>query len=317
MTGTGLGTTVALPDPPAGWFDHDYVVLLDGRLAILRTDWDYHAKYQRWAKAFQNNDLSARMPSMAGRPLRVSIFDGSAEQLLFEVESPRFPIIDRLADGRWLLADARAEPRARNGRFLDANGAEAGRFIAGDGIQDLACAPDGGFWIGYFDEGIFGGDQAPDGHWPIASAGLVRFAAGGDPLWRFNTDRREDYFIADCYALTLNGNTAWLCPYPDFPIVRVENGRKTLWRNPAGGAQVMAVADDHVLLAGGYGEEAERLALLRLRGDEAEAVGETKLPPAGPPALRRAKGRNGILHLVQAGQWRRIRVADAIAGFGG
>ena len=38
-------------------------------------------------------------------------------------------------------------------------------------------------------------------------------------LWRFNGEERADLFIADCYAMALDGNTLWACPYTDFPIV--------------------------------------------------------------------------------------------------
>jgi len=30
-------------------------------------------------------------------------------------------------------------------------------FHAGDGIQDVEAAGDGTIWVGYFDEGVFGG----------------------------------------------------------------------------------------------------------------------------------------------------------------
>jgi hypothetical protein len=314
MTTSRLGATIALPAAPGGWFDYDYVVLFDGRLAILRTDWDYRAAQRRWVAAFQSNDTSVPMPSMAGRHLQVSVFDGRTDEIRFVIESPNFPVLHMLADGRWMLAEGRAEPRSHNGRLLAASGRETARFIAGDGIQDVACAPDGSFWISYFDEGIFGGDQGPDGRWPISSAGLAHFTPAGAPDWRFNDDQ-QGHRVDDCYALTLKGNAVWLCPYMDFPIIRVENGRTQSWRNEVNGARAIAVSGDHVLLAGGYGQDTDRIVLLRLEDDHAVKVGETRLPLIDRYAMRREVGVNGVLHVIQEGQWTRIGVADAIARF--
>jgi hypothetical protein len=231
------------------------------------------------------------------------------------IESPGFPVLDRLADGRWLLAEARAEPRSDNGRLLTEGGRETGRFIAGDGIQDVACAPDGSFWISYFDEGIFGGGEDAEGNWPISSAGLAHFTPAGQPDWRFNSNRHSDYSIADCYALSLTGNVAWLCPYMDFPIIRVENGSTKFWRNEVAGARAIAVEGNHVLLAGGYGHESDRITLLRLEENRAVNLGEARLPIADPMVLRREKGMNGVMHVIHAGQWTRIRVEEAATRF--
>lgn len=162
MTDIRLGTRTSLPSPPSGWFDYGYSVLMDGRLAFLRTDIDYHDAYWRWWQNWQNGDRTTLAPTIAGRPLRISTFDSGEEQAAFEIVSPYFPLVDRLADGRWLLVESRAESRTENGYFLDHNGMETGRFVAGDGIEGIACAPDGSFWISYFDEGIYGGDQDAD-----------------------------------------------------------------------------------------------------------------------------------------------------------
>src|ERR1700677_4471504 len=108
----------------------------------------------------------------------------------------------------------------------------------GDGIAHIRCAADGTIWAGYFDEGVYSAPNK-DGSRPISSSGIARFGPDGRVLWRFNTHERPDLPIADCYALTLDGNTIWTCPYTDFPIVRVEDGLVAHWRNDVVGASAL------------------------------------------------------------------------------
>ncbi len=81
----------------------------------------------------------------------------------------------------------------------------------------------------------FSPELEPDWHYPSA----------GDPPWGA---------ISDCYALNVDGDTAWACYYTDFPVVRVQAGTITGWHNTiAGGAKAIAVAGGIVALSGGYG----------------------------------------------------------------
>lgn len=183
-----------------------------------------------------------------------------------------------------------------------------GAFAMGDGIKHIRCAEDGSIWVGYFDEGIFSGAEQ-DGSWPISSYGIVRFAPNGEVLWKFNWQEHPDISIDDCYALTLDGNTLWSCTYTDFPIIRVERGAVSHWRNEISGARALAVNGDHVLLAGGYNENADRIALLRLGTDRAEQIGEWHYPPLRRNVARLLQGQGGILHVVGEGRWIRIGLA--------
>lgn len=317
--GLDLGTTVAVPDPPAGWFHYDCNVLMDGRLVLLRDDRDFRGRHARWIR-----DASFKEPpTMKGSRLRISIFDGRTEEAQFEAVSMAFPRLDRMADGRWLLQDA-TTPGAPNAFLLDANGAEAGRFVVGGGIVDMACAPGGGVWISYLDEGYFDCDPVPGpgGGQYLSSAGLARFSPGGEILWQYNQDRTQGPVIHECHALSLTGDTVWLCSEPDFPILRLDGQAAAGWSNALHGAMALAARGDHVLLAGGYGlhEDGEamnehRVALLHLEDGSANLVGDLLLPRATAPDRRCIRGRDGELHIVQAGQWTRISVAEAVAWF--
>src|SRR5258708_25693956 len=103
-----LGATTMLPAPPAGWFDYGYAVLWDGDLALVRCSRDIRAEYGRWQD--EKTGLMHAPPTVEGERLRLSTFDGSLETGAIEVPSGLWPKVDRLADGRWLVASAQANP---------------------------------------------------------------------------------------------------------------------------------------------------------------------------------------------------------------
>ena len=219
-----------------------------------------------------------------------------------------WPEVDCLADGRWLVASTRAAPDEINASLFAADGTPAGGFAIGDGIEHIRCAPDGTIWVGYFDEGVFSGPNK-DGGWPVSSSGIARFSPDGGVLWRFNGEERADLFIADCYAMALDGNTLWSCPYTDFPIVRVKDSGVDRWGNDVAGAKAIAVDGDYVLLAGGYNDNSDRLVLLRLDVDRAEQVGEWRHQLWTPGAARLVQGQGSTWHIVRQATWTKLSLA--------
>lgn len=302
------GTTTSLPTPPAGWFDYGYALLWDGNLALVRADRDFHAEYGLWRYQVQGGDLHARQPNLREARLRLSKFDGAIEAGAIEVPAGHWPKVDYLADGRWLVASSRAGPDEDNARLFAADGTPAGAFAMSDGIEHICCAPDGTIWVGYFDEGVFSGADK-DGNWPVSSSGIARFGPDGGVLWRFNGDERADLFIADCYSMALDGNTLWACPYTDFPIVRVKDGGVDSWANNVAGAKAIAVDGDYVLLAGGYNDNSDRLALLCLSGDRAEQIGEWRFQLRERNAAHLVQGRGATLHFVGPAGWTKLSLA--------
>jgi hypothetical protein len=168
-------------------------------------------------------------------------------------------------------------------------------------------------WIGYSDEGV-GTFPDADGQLANSIGAIVCSDSTGKLLWSFNGDGQDQPWIIDCYAMSLSANTLWACCYTDFPIVRIENGTMRQWRNSITGARAIAVDDDHVVLAGGYDNEADRIALLRLDGDRATYLGKLTFP-----LLRNAKliqGQSNTLHVVAQGNWTRIEVVEIRAALG-
>lgn len=300
-----LGTTIPLPAPPAGWFDYDYTVLWDGNLALVRTDHDVHSEYWRRQGQSQGGDIHTYQPNLRDTRLRLSKFDGSVEIGAIEIPAGSWPKVDCLADGRWLITSRRAVPSESNARLFEADGAAAGAFAVGDGIEHVRCAADGTIWVGYSDEGVFSG-PGKDGSWPVSMAGIAHFGPHGNLLWKFNDEERTGLSITDCYALALDGNTLWCCPYADFPIVRVEGDVVDHWRNDVAGAQALAVDGDHVLLAGGYSDQSNRLALLHLDRDRAQQIGEWRFQFPERKAARLVQGQGETLHIAGQGRWTKL-----------
>ncbi|MGK6321355.1 hypothetical protein [Sphingomonas sp. DT-204] len=204
-----------LPATPEGWFDYGYTALADGRLALIRTRKNVHAEHMRWWEVVNGGGQSREYPKVWDGDMRLSIFDGIAETDVAVVPSGAHPIVDRMADGRWLVAGSRAGEGEKNGRIHAADGWMKHEMILGDGIENLLCSADGTIWVGYFDEGVFGGPNK-DGSWPVSSGGIVQFDASGRVLWSFNERVRENHSIADSYAMTLSGPDLWACFYTDF-----------------------------------------------------------------------------------------------------
>jgi hypothetical protein len=230
-------------------------------------------------------------------------------------------------DGRWLLLESPAEPGTANAAVLGNDGEETSRFVAGGNIRDMACAPDGSIWITYSDEEHFRCDPVPGpgGRLYLSSAGLARFSPDGEILWQYNHDM-EGPTSLDCNAFCLAGDSAWFCPEPDFPLIRVDGQGAAVWRNELRWPSLLAAADDHLLVAGGPGFDGEnriedRIVLICLADGRAHVMGKLMLPPPArrppntgywPPGTRTIHGRDDMIHIVENGHWTRIRVDDAI-----
>jgi hypothetical protein len=303
---TALATT-KLPRPPEGWFDYRYYLLADGTLALLRADRDLNAEYKAWWQRLQSGEHRERMPDPSTAKARLSVLGPNGESLPISAPMVWHPIIDRLPDGSWVVVSARADAEDANAIILSPDGRPSHSFAAGDGIEHVRCAADGSIWIGYFDEGIFGGT--------LGAGGIVRFGRNGQPLWTYNDEARGGKsFIDDCYAMTLVGDDLWTCFYSDFPIARIAGGREKSWRNSVSGAKALAIEGSTVLLAGGYSPEQTRLAVMELKGEEAKSLGSYHHLALEDAAL--LQGLSNTLHIISGGIWSRVTVSEARAALG-
>lgn len=225
-----------------------------------------------------------------------------------------------LPQDRILLVGARARWRPegpeRNAIIYDSTGDVVHQETLGDGIEHVLTTATGHVWVGYFDEGVYGNygwgetTSAP----PVGERGLRRFTPDLQPEWEFPSHVDEQWgAISDCYALNVDGETAWACYYTDFPIVRIHGDSVSGWHNDVGGARALAVDGARVALLGGYRAERDRLAVGVLEGGSFHLTGEYRvsLPDGGPiPAGVRLAGRGADLHLITDNDWYRVSLDD-------
>lgn len=230
------------------------------------------------------------------------------------------PMVQVLPGGRVLVVGARCRWSPQGPQHNAIVYDQAGRVLLaqtlGDGIEHVVTTPAGRVWVGYFDEGVYGnfgwGDAgAPP---PVGAPGLVRFTEALQPDWRFPSHTDNPWgAIDDCYALNLDGETAWACYYSDFPVVRVEGETVTGWRNDvASGARALAVSDGRVALVGGYGPDHDRLVVGDLDDGQVRHRGEYRLvlPDGSPLPAAAMLGRGPTLHLLDGTARYRLDLDD-------
>ncbi|WP_380926766.1 hypothetical protein [Sphingomonas arantia] len=318
-----------LPALPAGWHPKRYAITVGGKLAVAACNIDIDAERTRILAA---EDPPSRLQELlnAGRTGLMVLGDaGWYLELSIELETPH-SLIDRFADGRWLVVGGRTDAKS-NARVFGPDGTLLNRFLLGDGIQDIGIDSVGRIWVSWFDEGIAGpynekwrvaGEERPP-----SSRGIGCFDATGAfiPLPPIPEVGRID----DCYALTVTGDEAWACPYTEFPLLRLSpNQPVRWWTSELAGPSAVAIDGSCALVAGGYEEDASRLALVSLEGGgEGESVrllarydlplrrrstsANASKPDWDRPTL--LAGRGDMLHLVDDGVWRRWRVSEVLA----
>ncbi|EFL05446.1 predicted protein [Streptomyces sp. AA4] len=212
----------------------------------------------------------------------------------------------RLADDRAGAQCDRLRLRRRGGGRADFRG----RNLARAGLRA------GEIWVGYFDEGVLGSrGWGEDGAAPpVGRSGLVRFSADLTEDWRYPWSARMSWgHILDCYALNVDGDTAWTCFYTEWPVVRIRDGRVTGWRNEIRSATALAVRGSRLAFYGGYEPERDRLVAGVLDGDRYRVTGEYRLVlPDGQELPRDARvfGRGADLHIVTRHDWYRLSLED-------
>lgn len=192
----------------------------------------------------------------------------------------RFPQVDALPDGGFVVADARSRRSEQHVQIFDALGRESWAFRVGDGIQSLLADRAGRLWVGYFDEGVFGDDE-------LSHPGLRCWSAEGEAVWAYEASKGTSE-IYDCYALNVAEDSVWVCAYDDFSLLEIRPGSPVRQHaSELEGATALAVHQlhqDRVTFFGGYGDERDRLVHAELRHEEVRPYTSGRLVgPAGDP----------------------------------
>jgi hypothetical protein len=299
---------LVLPPIPDGWHLLSLKVLSGARLAMVGADTDLHAAWQS-DRAEKTVGEVFRLATRATGRMWVFQEGQLIEGISFPLLEP-FPTLEQFPDGRWLIANTRSRGQG-NGRIFGANGLEERRIELGDGIGHIKIDDQQRIWVGWFDEGVFGNDnwRLPGLKWAPSAYGIAAFDDRGTLLTHATLES-----IADCYALNVVADEAWACTYTDFPIWQMRDGRERTWSTNLRGTSAIAVKYPHVLAAGGYQVEANRIVLLRLEQHTARSLGEWRLPfeMGSTSEVRMIDGRDDELHIVEGQQWHRWRVTDFV-----
>jgi hypothetical protein len=200
----------------------------------------------------------------------------------------------------------RPEILPRNAVVYDAGGHVLAEEALGDGIQHVLADSTGAVWVGYSDEGVFGDD-------PLGACGLIRFTPDLTPAWRYPSDDNPFGPIDDCEALNVDGATAWTCYDSGYPIVRMDEGILTGWRNHVTEARALAVDGSRAALCSGYGSDHDRLAVGLLQNGDFQVTGEYRLvlpSQAALPVQTEVIGRGPCLHLLTDDDWYQLTISD-------
>jgi hypothetical protein len=229
-----------------------------------------------------------------------------------------YPVAQPLPDGKILLVGPRSRWRPsgadRNAIVYDADGRFVADGILGDGINHVLTTGSGQIWVGYSDEGVFGnfgwGREGPS---PVGACGLARFTPDLRQDWQFPRGADGLDSICDCYALNLDGETAWTCYYTGFPVVRIDDGRPRGWRSQVTAASALIVGGGRLAQFGGYGTDRNLVVVSTLDDDEVRPAAEYRLVLPGGQDLPRGFrffGRGPDLHVIAGDHWYRLGLDD-------
>lgn len=126
--------------------------------------------------------------------------------------------VQRFSNGDYLLVEARETKKHPNAFICDKNGKFLRAFKIGDAVNKLIVDAKDRIWVGYFDEGVFGGSE-------ISQYGLNRFDKNGRLEYSFMCDGLN---IDDCYNLNIDAhNNAIIAPYskPKIAIIDGQNAK--------------------------------------------------------------------------------------------
>lgn len=301
-----------------------YAVSMDGALAIMRATFDLRSA---WEAILQREQTRRDLVIPPGARATLSVFDGQVERgtIEFPFLYP-FPFFDRLADGSWIVTDNDADGKDMpNAWHLGTDGKMLRQFKAGSGISQLQADPNGGFWAGYSDQGVFTGEHG------FEHGGVIHFGEDLSPKWLLNDSHDgaaggvgRHLAQCDCSdALNITSAGRWAYSFPGFMLTRFDasGGAKSL-RSMVEFADTVAVAGDRLMLAGMERSPREGRGFDRLvrlgpparwtpRRPRVEWVAALEQPFA--PAAELWSARGDTLHCVSKGIWSRLSIDEADA----
>ena len=187
-----------------------------------------------------NGELIASWTGEEGALKAVASFEhGFSNSEDMDQVAYRWPIVQRFADGRWLIVESRVSGKGKNATILSSSFAKLAEFHVGDAVEHVYVDQKDRIWIGYFDES--GGE------------GLIRYSAQGGMIYSFNQSSGMN--ILDLYAMTADSRgEIFICPYTDFYLAHISDGDVTVVMDkaPVRGAHAICVGGGFAAFFGSY-----------------------------------------------------------------
>ena len=196
----------SLPAFPSGYSDPRFHIGVDGRLQAMLSTFDLTS-----AQAQMDHQLGAAQPTIPpdARSVVLVLDEVGWREVANFARRSYYYDFDVAEDNWCIVAEPRCRPGDRNATAF-VNGVVTSRYCIGDGIQHLQCDIENGFWVGYFDEGVFGNfgwGSGRGGPEPIGACGLRRFTRDGETALKYPNEVGD---IADCYAMNVIQDVAWI-----------------------------------------------------------------------------------------------------------
>ncbi len=299
MTARGI-RRFRVPSPPDGFFAVEYQVTVDGRLAGLFSDFDVPLAWREYRLAQQRDNRSARLaPFPVGARGLVALALGSDWQPVAGLPLEAYGYAFDVVDERTCLVARRNY--ALGGAQAIRDDIQIASFSIGDGVEFLQCDGNGRVWVGYSDEGIANNDlNYPE----IGVRGITQFSMSGERSGGY-----EGSDFCYCYALNVDRDVAWTTWDSGFALVKfAPDFREQRWTNGLSyaGFCALAVGSEFAVLAGGFGDDANNLVLVRLKNDRLKLLRVFDARNLlGIRNLRDSTvvGRGDVLHVICDDEW--------------
>jgi hypothetical protein len=271
-----------------------------------------------WSVAQDLPVLTTFFPDPRAVPARVTVHAPDLVSVVCLTGLRVAHFVQPLPAGNILVAGARSQWRPegpdRNAIIYDAGGHVLAEEMLGDGIEHVLADSTGHVWAGYYYEGVFGscGWGLAGTPPPVGECGLIRFAPDLTPAWRYPSFHNPFGRIYSCYALNVDGPTAWTCydSVKDAPIVRIDEGILTGWRSHVGG-EALAVDGSRAALYNPHNYN--RLTVGVLQDGHFQVTGNYRIVLPGQadlPKHTQVIGRGPCLHFFTGNDWYQLTMSD-------
>jgi len=218
--------------------------------------------------------------------------------------------VQPLPHDRFLVVEGWSGPA--NAWVVDLGGKIVQSANVGPGVGQVFATEAGEVWIGYSDMGVFDGDS-------LSRHGLVRFDESLQPRWTF-VNNKSRHTIDDCEGVNVQGDTVWMCPYVEFPVVRIREEDVDVWSNLEFQTNIGAVLVDEAtgavgLVSTGWSAYPGTCVIGHLT--DTAFVPRRALVlrlPSGTALPRDAEltGKGSQLHIVHGHDWYRVDLRDLL-----